>query len=929
MHHAPPTPAPRGRHTPGRPGKLLAYGGLAALTSLALLGSAVPALAAPAPAPTSAMAGESMANTTSAPGPRPGLVTEAHSAEAALAAAAAGQRRVEVLERRTETSTTWAEPDGKLTTTFSSGPIRMLRDGAWVNVDATLHRQADGTVAAEAHPGELKLAGSGGAKARSVAAAAAAPRSENRDLITLGVGERRMAVQWKGGLPAPVLDGHRATYPQAVPGADLVVDATRTGFEQYLVLKERPAEAKAPWTVPLSLPGLKAEQQPDGSVAFTDRASGEQVATMPAPVMWDATVDPRSGERTRSVPVPMTLRQDGDTVELTLTPDSAFLADPATQYPVTVDPATDALGSLFDTFVQEGDTTDQSANTDLKLGWPGDWADTAKKRKRVARSFLTWDTSVFADALVSKAQLSLFNYHSWSCESRPWEVWAANGGDTNTRWTNQPALLEKATTSTETRGPNCAKGPGWVTADLTRLAQTWSSAKAQTGSIAIKAADENDTYGWKRFYSSESTAEQIPQLTVSYNYRPRNGSNLQAGPPYFAQGGVFKVNTTTPTLRFTPEDANHDDQVTGTYEISDAATGAVVTTLTAPPVPTGETSKLVVPAGKLADGKSYTFRTTTQDGTHWANGWSEPVTFTVDTGLQLTPELRTLAAVNSALDAADITPATTSDAKYAAIAANGTNTVGVPWGTADAISVSSTGSGSMAMGLPTAQPRGVALNGNVVYADPAGPVDTVAQPTLDGGARTFQVIKNASAPHQFTSTVQLPPGAVLTPSESGTVAITSGTDEAPVTHGVIDAPWARDANGKAVPTSYRVEGNKLVQVVEFDAGTAFPVVADPRFSFGMGIYFNARGVEWKAWGMAAVSAGWGGWLYGCTAAKLPAKILGLGKMICGAVGVNAWTNLVKWLKEIAYWNLSPNGCYQTRLSPRNGKLTKVSDKNCR
>lgn len=169
----------------------------------------------------------------------------------------------------------------------------------------------------------------------------------------------------------------------------------------------------------------------------------------------------------------------------------------------------------------------------------------------------------------------------------------------------------------------------------------------------------------------------------------------------------------------------------------------------------------------------------------------------------------------------------------------------------------------MTMGLPTAtQPRGVALNGSVVYVSPDGPdgpVDTVAQPTLEGGVRTFQVIKNATAPHEYTSAMKLPTGAPLTPSDGGTVLVSSGTDENTVVHGLIDAPWARDANGEAVPTSYRVEGDRLVQTVDLDAATAFPVVVDPKLTLGLGIYFNATSAEWKAYGMAATTAGWGGW----------------------------------------------------------------------
>jgi hypothetical protein len=41
------------------------------------------------------------------------------------------------------------------------------------------------------------------------------------------------------------------------------------------------------------------------------------------------------------------------------------------------------------------------------------------------------------------------------------------------------------------------------------------------------------------------------------------------------------------------------------------------------------------------------------------------------------------------------------------------------------------------------------------------------------------------------------------------------------------APWAKDANGKNLPTSYSVSGDVVTQHVD-PKGAAFPVVADPR-----------------------------------------------------------------------------------------------------
>ncbi|MFI7388426.1 DNRLRE domain-containing protein [Streptomyces sp. NPDC049813] len=754
-------------------------------------------------------------------------IDEAETVEAALEAAKVQERRVEVLQMRTETDTVYANPDGTLTTVVAAGPVRMVRDGTWVDVDLGLKRSNGGHVEAAAHPEHLQLAGKEGSLPTSLAAVAQADPARANDLVSIGQGQDKLTLQWKGGLPSPQLDGNRATYEHAVPEGDLIVEATRTGFEQYLRLNKAPRNG-APMVVPMTVPdGTKAQQNADGSVTFTD-SSGEKTAVMPAPSMWDSRRDPRSLERTNSRRVDLRLHQDGSTVTLTLTPDAAWLRDPETQYPVTIDPAADALDVLFDTFVQGGDTTDQSASTDLKLGWPGDYQGSTK---RTARSFLTFRTSPFADALVTKANLKLWNYHSWSAEARAWEVWAAGPADKNTRWTKQPALNEKIATSTETKP---ATSPGWVNADVTKLAQTWASAKAETGSLALRAADEADTYGWKRFYSANSTdQDKIPTLEVTHNYRPGAGSNLQAGTPFISSGGIYKVNSTTPTLRASMNDSNADDTVQGTFQITDDATGQVVATVNSDTVPSNTTASIKVPAGKLASGKTYSFRTTAFDGTHYATGWSPSVKFYVDTAWRPTTAENALGLANLYSEAADVTAATSSDDTYASIAATEENTVRVPWdGQSKPVDIQNEQMPTK-LSIPGATARGTPVGGNVVYAS-NGPVDTVVQPTVDGGSRTLNIIKSSSAPHDYETGYTLPAGMkAVVHDEDGSVSLYSPGDEdtskTPTNEpaGFFEAPWAKDAGGKDVPTSYKVVGNKLVQHVEFGSNSAYPLVIDP------------------------------------------------------------------------------------------------------
>ncbi|MDR3081016.1 MAG: DNRLRE domain-containing protein, partial [Streptomyces sp.] len=532
---------------------------------------------------------------------------------------------VELMSERTETSRTFANPNGSFTTELTPGPERIKRDGKWESVDVSLHKQ-DGGVAAKNHPGDLVLSRGGGAKARSLTAAAqAAPR----DLVTLGSGSAQITLQWKGGLPEPELKGTTARYVEAVPGADVIVEATRTGFEQFVEIGERPDTDDYSYTLPVKAKGLTAKEQADGSVLFLD-AAGKKRAVMPSPIMWDATVDERSGEHTRRRAVDMeVVDHGGGRIDLVVTPDAAFLTDPKTKYPVTVDPSTSALSNTFDTYVQRGETVDWSSDTELDMGNPG--TTNADGTTRVARSFIHWNTTPIKDALVSSASVQLFNFHSGNtdCKAQSWSVWATGAAATSSRWTNQPAWNEQFGTSTETKGNDACGADGWITANVTDLAQFWASGQVSTGHMGLRA-DTDDVKGWKRVNSANNAANQ-PKLSVTYNHRPQTATDQQAGPPFSSTDDVWIVSSTTPVLRATFEDVN-GDQVNGTFEIRDKQTGAKVGDyLVSPWAASGSATQVTVPEGLLKNDKTYEFRTSPYDGTHYNTGWSEWTPFRVMT----------------------------------------------------------------------------------------------------------------------------------------------------------------------------------------------------------------------------------------------------------------------------------------------------------
>ncbi|MBB1262039.1 hypothetical protein [Streptomyces alkaliterrae] len=264
----------------------------------------------------------------------------------------------------------------------------------------------------------------------------------------------------------------------------------------------------------------------------------------------------------------------------------------------------------------------------------------------------------------------------------------------------------------------------------------------------------------------------------------------------------------------------------------------------------------------------------------------------------------------------------------------GNVTVHVP-DTADGAVRMSTAAGAVSLGLPgAASSRGaVSSAGTVTYRDALKAADLAVQPTTDGGARTLITLKNDSAPRSYRFDLRLPEGSELEKTPDGGYQIAQKTaDGVKLSLGSVEAPWAKDKNGNPVPTRYEIINGELVQHISTDEETHFPVVADPKLTYGVGIYFNASGAEWKSYAAGAATVAYFTNLASCNVLdKIPhAVVKRVAGMICGAVGLKTLKDYGNFLKHVVKdKSLKATACYQTRLMPKNGKLSKVSAGNCK
>ena len=185
------------------------------------------------------------------------------------------------------------------------------------------------------------------------------------------------------------------------------------------------------------------------------------------------------------------------------------------------------------------------------------------------------------------------------------------------------------------------------------------------------------------------------------------------------------------------------------------------------------------------------------------------------------------------------------------------------------------------LGLPTASNADdgvLAQDGSVVYVAQGNSADVVVEQTA-ASLRVLTVIPTADSPTEYPYEVTGDAVPRLTADGGAELVILDG--DAEIIVGVVQAPWAFDANGEAVATSYEVRGDALVQVVAHDESSAYPVVADPTFTQ---INFAQWRFRWnKAETKTIASGGWGATALTAICAAGGAKLGPIGAAAAGAV----------------------------------------------
>lgn len=587
--------------------------------------------------------------------------------------------RVEDTSQRSESTQVFANPDGSWTMASFTSPIfREAGEGQWEPIGPTgvFNEAGEATTVngSQLSVSEGEKVGSGGVVdlAELTGAGDAADQS-----MTLG---------WEGDLPAPeitegqavyssevqipavtdnpdstedatgtepetatseVADAASSTNEASVPqesataeppvaeasvSADVVVDATADGFSHRVVVPEDPGtDLSVRFPIDVS-EGLDVTQDQDtDSIRVVDQG-GETVFFGSAPVMWDSRVDERVGVPTE-VAVDSELVQEDGTAVLELKVDAEWLADPERVYPVMVDPVWTAHVDA-DTYVQSDSTSPKASDSELRAG-------TFDSGATKARSYLKFNTSGVTGKHITKAELKLWNHHSWSCTAASLGVKRVTAAWDPTKliWTNQPAV-----TTTGAVSINAAKGyssscaAGWLVFPVTDMAQLWANTPAQNFGVQVAAGSETNNAGWKRMIAKESASTTArPRIEVTYNSYPNTPPivSYATGQAVTGPDGKTYVKSKTPTLRalFTDPDGGSGKAL---FDLTNGtSTGTILSQAPGSVVPTGSTSSLISPS--LQEGRQHAVKAWSHDGSLRSKAAGPVTLFTVDTTAPAVP----------------------------------------------------------------------------------------------------------------------------------------------------------------------------------------------------------------------------------------------------------------------------------------------------
>ncbi len=326
------------------------------------------------------------------------------------------------------------------------------------------------------------------------------------------------------------------TYSNVRSNTDIEYVLSGNDVKENIIVKA--PESSYVYKFEITLSGLYAILNENGSISIIDAESNEEKYSIPAPYMYDA-------EHNFSYDVSYTLVSSGeDKYILTVTADKDWINSDDRAFPVVIDPTIQNSGSA-DTYVDSQNVGENYGNSTTL------WLSSTRT---IFIKMYNYELPTYADLVSVNLNMSYYYYSnvtSGYISAGAYQVTTAWGENTLTwYWANQEPNLSMSTTLLSAAVLSGSEGaystsPKWISFDITDAAESW---------YGYFTLPENNHYGIAIKYmmgsnasvilnSYESSASYRPYFTITYT-EPRIAN------------GVYKIKNVANGLYLDVTDGN-------------------------------------------------------------------------------------------------------------------------------------------------------------------------------------------------------------------------------------------------------------------------------------------------------------------------------------------------------------------------------------
>lgn len=429
---------------------------------------------------------------------------------------------------------TYQNPDGSYRTVYTSAPNHYEdEEGEEHPIDNTLILKGEETpqpmaLSEDKEPSED--AGSEGvyvnaANSMRIELPAVMEPKEGRGLIIEEGDLHLELVPEEGDYSHGVAEKNAIRYNQVLEGVDVQYTIQDTGVKEDIILHAPTGQNS--FSYRLKKDGITAREE-NGCVLILQEGREEPSAVLSAPVMSDA-----AGAESRELS--LSLGEEEDAYQITVTADKGWLADPARVYPVKIDPNTIILKNELTLITLASDHIYGTYNntSPVYAGYTSEHG-MGKCRLFVISAFLYPEIGIEGDGSVSILSASMHLYQTGKLGNGQLACYVIDEGYGFSGAASWNALVNL---KRHPAGQNSVVSSrvGWQTFDITDAVNGWHEGLYESHGLMLIATDE--TQGVGTFASEcDSNTSIRPYYVINWKYQDEIDPN-------------YALDQTTLTLR--------------------------------------------------------------------------------------------------------------------------------------------------------------------------------------------------------------------------------------------------------------------------------------------------------------------------------------------------------------------------------------------